>query len=157
MHGTAVLAGQNDVAFAVGQARFEQFVPFAYSHSDNAVGAGAAVCFQGGLLDDALLGTQHHEVLVEVLLACEIRNVQVSDHLVVAFQLDQVDDRPALALAVAFGDIIDPHPVTPALLGEDEQVVVVGRHEQVFEEILIPRGAPAAADPAPALGAEFGE
>src|SRR5690606_20484843 len=148
-------ARDNDVAGAIGELGLQQFVALADAHGNDAIGTRTAVGLQGGFLDHALLGDQHHEMVVQVFRGLEVGDVDIGQHFIPALQLYHVLDGPALALARAFRNVKDAHPVAAPFLGEDQQVVVVGGHEEVFQEILVARGASPASLAATALGAEL--
>ncbi len=74
-------------------------------------------------------------------------------------QIQQIDDRPAVALARQLRQVVDLLPVDLALVGEEQQVVVRAGDEQVLDRIvLVGLGAlePLAAAALGAIGAGRG-
>ena len=51
-------------------------------------------------------------------------------------QVQQIDDRPALALAAQLRQVVDLLPVDAALVREEQQIGVRAGHEQVLDRVL---------------------
>ena len=106
------------------------------------LGRGIAERPEVGLLDGALAGAHHDELLLVGL--GELLHGQERRDLLVAFELDEIDDRLALAARSDVGDFVDLQPVHPAAIGEDHDVGVGRGHEEVADVVLFAR---AHADP----------
>ena len=134
------MRSQEDVIAAVGQPRRDQFVALIQRHRDNAARHGIVELGQLALLDHAVLGHHHDE-----LVRHELAHRQERFHGLVRLQVDQVRNMLALADGGGVRNLVDLQPVDAALVGEDQQVAVRGGDDQVLEEIL---GARAHADAA---------
>ncbi len=140
-HGPYILLGeanalagtgkQHDVALAVGDLDFDEFVVFGQVDGPDAGGARPRVGGQRGLLDDAPAGGEKHELVVAVLAHRQHR----VDALVL-LQRQQVDDRLAAAGVAGLRQLVDLHPVNAAAAGEAQQRVVGIGDEQLVDEIL---------------------
>ena len=119
------------------------------------LGARIAEGGQVGLLDRALAGAHHDELLLFLLR--EFLHREERRDLLVRFQLDQVHDRLALAARADVGHLVDLEPVGPAAVREDHDVGVRRRDEEVADVVLLARPHADAPLAAAALGAIGGD
>ena len=142
---------------AAGEASLQQLVVLADVDGDDAVLADVLIGSQVGLLDDALLGAEDDVVVFQVFLIGHALHVEVGHHLIVLVDRDEVLDGAALAVLALFGDFEGTQLVALALLGEEQQVVVVGGREDMFDEVGVAGGGSLRALAATALHAVFGQ
>ena len=114
-NGLAGTQAHEDFGIPVGQACRQQLVAFSNGHGIDAIGARTAVGFEACLLDQTLLGAQDDEVAIDVFLVLQVFDRDVRQHLVVSFEVDEVDDGPSLALLASFWHFEDAHPEAPPL------------------------------------------
>ena len=112
---------------------------------------------QVGLLDDTLLGAEDDVVVLKIFLIGHALHVEVGHHLVVLVERQQVLDSATLAVLALFGNLEGTQLVALALFGEEEQVVVVGGREDVFDEVGVASGGALRALAATALYTVFGQ
>ena len=86
-------------------------------------------------LDDAVAGG-HDDRIVRIVEHGFVQSQHGFD-LFARFDLDQVDDRLALAGAGAFRNVVNVHPIHVAAVGEVEDQVVAVRIEEVFHMVLV--------------------
>ena len=79
---------------------------------------------------------------IDVLRILDILDRDVSHDLVVRLDVDQVLDGPSLGGTGAFWNFENPHPEAASVLREDEQPIVVGRREDLLDEILVAGDGP---------------
>ena len=107
---------------------------------DDTILADVLIGSQVGFLDDTLLGAEDDIVVFKVVLVAHALHVEVGHHLVVLVERQQVLDGAALAVLALFGNLESSEFVALALLGEEEQMVVVGGREDVFDEVGVAGG-----------------
>ena len=132
-HGQAGARDHDDLVVGVDRAHGEQLVVVADVDRDDAVGFDRRVVGeQLGLLDGAVARGEH-----EVLGLGEVaRGDHRLDPLALA-QRQHVDERAALGRALRLGQLVDLRAVDLAAVGEEQQVVVRGAHEQVLDEVAV--------------------
>ena len=131
----AVLGGQNELIAAVGQLDIQQLVILVNVDRDDAILADVDILRQVGLLDDALAGSQDHE-----LRRIEIADGHGGGNGFILPQVQQVDDGFSTTDASAFRDLVDHLPVDPSAARKEEHAVMRGGHEQVFHEVFLAGG-----------------
>ena len=104
---------------------------------DDAARRGVAVRRERGLLDRALAGAHHDELLV---LRLELAHASSARAASARCIVHQVDDRLALAARARRRDLVHLEPVGPAPVGEEQDVAVRRGDEQVLDEVVL-RGA----------------
>ena len=91
----------------------------------------------GGLLDDTLLRAKDDIVVVDVVGIVDALEVDDGGNLVALLNLEQVLDGAALGDFLSLRNLEHPHPEALATFGKEQQVVVVGGHVEVFDEVLV--------------------
>ena len=66
----------------------------------------------------------------------EIADGQAIGDLFALGQVQQIDDRPAAALAAELRQVVDLLPVDLAVVGEEQQIIVRAGDEQVLDRIF---------------------
>ena len=94
---------------------------------------------------------------IDIFRILDVLDGDVRHHLVIGLNVDQVLDGPPLGRPGAFRHLEDAHPETAALLREDEQPIVVGRREDLLDEILITGDGPLGPHPTTGLFLVFVE
>ena len=92
---------------------------------------------QVGLLDHAL-ARAHHDVLL-ILLGRELLDRQERGNPLAFLELHEVDDRLTLPARTDVGNLVDLQPVGPAAVGEDHDVGVRRRDEEMADVVLFAR------------------
>ena len=128
----AVRRGQHHFVARLGDHDVDQLVVFPELDGDDAALQRPAVGLELGLLHQAL-ARGHHQVVVGLV---EVADRAAVGDLLALGQVEQVDDRPAAALARQLRQVVDLLPVDLALVGEEQQVVVRAGDEQVLDRIF---------------------
>ena len=90
------------------------------------------------------------------MLGIELAHGDEGFYLFFGAALDQIDQRLAARAAAELRDLIDLEPVAAAFVGEEENVIVRGGHEEVLDPILFLGGLSLHAAAAAALFFEAG-
>ena len=147
--GLAVPGGHDQHIAAGGQAGPGQGVALVQGNADQAVFADVGVLGQGSPLDQALFG--HHGDKAALARLFGVLAEHIGD-LFALGQGQQVDDVGALAGAAALGDGVALQPEDTAPVGDKEDVVMGGAHEQLLDNVLFLPGHAGNAPAAPVLG-----
>ena len=121
----------------------------------DAICADSAVFRQTGLLDDALLGAEDHEVALAELRVAKLADAEASADSIARFDVEHVLDGSSFALLVAVGNVIDLEPVAASAVGEEEHRVVHRGGIDLLDEVVVARRACFDADAAAALCLEL--
>src|SRR6266545_3534738 len=146
----AVGGSEHDVVLAVRDLYVDQLVPLLDIDRADADGARIAELREHGLLDHAVLGGEEQE-----LIFGELPHRDERCQPLVGLHRDTAQDRLAARRARRLPDLVDFEPVTLALLGEEHDVVMGRRDEEVLDPVvfLLMSGDHAlAATPLPAIG-----
>ena len=146
-----MLGREDDLPLAVRQAHALQAVPFLQGDGDNAVPADVAEILEHGALGDPVLGEQDERRVV-LLAGFGIGNERA--HVLVPGQFQEIMDGPALGGPGSGRYLVDLGLENPALVGEEQNVVVGRRREEVRQEILLRHFRTDQALAAAALGVE---
>ena len=147
--GLAVPGGHDQHIAAGGQAGPGQGIALVQGNADQAVFADVGVLGQGSPLDQALFG--HHGDKAALARLFGVLAEHIGD-LFALGQGQQVDDVGALAGAAALGDGVALQPEDTAPVGDKEDVVMGGAHEQLLDNVLFLPGHAGNAPAAPVLG-----
>ena len=144
------LAGeQQDVVVGVDQLGTDQLVVvLAEVDRDHAGLAGAVVVAQPGLLDQTVAGREH-----EVRRLLVVADRQHLRDVLVGLEAEQPGHVAALGVAGRLGQVVGLGAVDPPGRGEEQQPVVVGRRDEVLDDVVPAQGRAAHALPAALLGA----
>src|SRR4029078_11925264 len=151
-HGEAVARPDQDLLGAVGHFDGDHRVPFLDAHRDEAARARIAEGREIGLLDGPLAGANPDE-LPAFLLRELLHRQERRDLLLGGLELDEIDDRLALAAGADVGDFMDLEPLGAAGVGEDHDVGVRRGDEELADVVLFARAHADAPLAAAALGA----
>ena len=135
-HGLAVAGDEDEVLVGHDGLRGNQLVGLAVFvlaqvDGDDAAGAGRVVQAQRGLLHQAALSGQ--DQVVGVLVGADREDLC---DVLVGLECQQVGDVLALGVAAAFGDLVGLGAVDAAEVSEEQQPVVRGRDEEVFDHVV---------------------
>ncbi|SUD25102.1 Uncharacterised protein [Paenibacillus macerans] len=138
----------DDFLLAVGQLHVDQPVVLAQIHGNQAAFADVDVIFDRRLFDDPLLGRKEQVFVLIKTLDLDHR----IDGLAL-FDLDQVDDRRTARRTAQLRNFVSFQAVGFAAVGEEHQIMVGVRHEQMLHKVIIFRVHPHNAAPAAFLAA----
>ena len=156
-NGLAGLLTDDDFVVTIGQSGCEQLIAFTDGDGVDAVGTGTRVGCEGRFLDQALACSQNDEVVVGVFLVLQILDRDVGQNLIIWFNLNQILNCTALRCFGPFWNFEDAHPEAPAVGRENEQPIVVGCSEDVFNEVFITRGGTLGSHSSSALRSVIGQ
>src|SRR5262245_19961950 len=131
--GLPFVAGEEHHLLAVGKLGADQFVPVFEVDGDDAGRARVGELGQRGFFHGAVLGG-HEDELVG---GFEIARRDESGKLFVFLKFHQAVDGLAPRGGGGFRNFVDFHPVHAALRGEQQDVAVRGRDEEMLDEILL--------------------
>src|SRR5690606_35871022 len=109
------------------------------------------------LLDDALLGAQHNVVVVHVFLVVKVFHVDDSPDPIARLNADEVLNRPALGCLGALRNLVHFLPEHLPQIGENKQIVVCQRDEQVLCKVVFLGGYAPGPHATTSLGAIVGK
>ena len=141
------MGDDQDGLVAVGLPHADELIPLVQGDAADARLAGGVDGGELDALDGAVAG--HHG---EVAVLGELAQVDHGGDLLVGLHRQDVDDVGALGGAAGLGDLIALFPVDPALVGEEEDIVVGGGGEHGLHHVLLFQGLGGDALTAPALG-----
>ena len=124
--------GQHDFVARLGDDHVDQLVVFAELDGDDAALHRPAVLLQRRLLHQAR-ARGHHQEMVGLV---EIADRPAVGDLLAFGEVQQVDDRPAAAVAAQLRQVVDLLPIDLAAVGEEQQVGVRAGDEQVLDRIF---------------------
>ena len=145
--------GEEDDLVAVSAAGRHQFVFLLDADGDDAARHHVAEVLQRRLLHGAAAGGEEDELA----LLFQVAHREQGAHALARLQRHQVGDGLALARGAELGNLVHLQPVHAAGVGEHQDVIVGGGHEQVLDEILLARAHALAAGAAAALLAIGGD
>ena len=96
-------------------------------------------------------------MVVDIVGLIQVLDVDDRSYRVIRFDVDEVLQGAAFVCLRSLGNFKCAQPVALALFGEEEQVVVVGGHVEVFDEVFIARIASLRAFAATVLCTVFGQ
>src|SRR6267143_4947430 len=128
----AVARGEDDVVLAVGHLHVDELVALLNVDRVDARGARVPVGREHRLFHHALLGGEE-----EVLVLGELPHGHQGGEALVGLHRDAADDRLPPRGAGRLGDLVHLEPVAVAALGEEHQVVVRRRDEQVLDPVVV--------------------
>ena len=128
---------QHHVTVTIGKTSGNQAITLSDVDGDDTFLARVRVSIDRGLLDDTLLGTKNHEMVVDVIRIRDGREVDDGSNLVILLNLQDILDGATFGGLDTFRNLEHTEPEALTLFGKEEQVVVVGGHVEVFDEILI--------------------
>ena len=138
--------GQEDLLGAIGHLGLDERVSLRDVHRDDAVSTGIAVSREHRLFDPALSGGHDEELgLIERLHGNDRGDAFGRPN------AEKIDDRAATGRSTSLWDLVHLQPVASPRVGEEEDVAVRRRDEQVFDEILLLGGHPGNTTAASAL------
>ena len=145
----ALAGDQQDVVVGLDQLGADQLVVvLAEVDRDDAGLARAVVVAEAGLLDQAVAGGEH-----EVGSLLVVADRQHLRDVLVGLERQQAGDVAALGVALGLGQVVGLGAVDPAGRGEEQQPVVVGRRDEVVDDVVAAQGRAAHALAAALLGA----
>src|SRR5882672_5713720 len=127
----AVIRGEDDVVLAVGHLYVDQLVTLLDVDGADPVRARIPELREDRFLHDPVLGREQ-----EVLILGELAHRHERGEALVGFHRDAVDDGLAAGGARRLWDLVHLEPVALALFGEEHQVIVGRRDEQVLDPIV---------------------
>ena len=130
--GHAGLRDHHDLVVAVGQLGRDEAVAVLDVDADDAALAVVGVLGDLGLLDGPV-GRPHHEEAALV----EVRDADHRGQLLVLLEVEQAGDRLAARGAGGLLDLVDLLHVDPAVVHEEQDVVVGVGGEQVLDEVAV--------------------
>ena len=145
----ALAGDQQDVVVGLDQLGADQLVVvLAEVDGDHAGLARAVVVAEAGLLDQAVAGGEH-----EVGSLLVVADRQHLRDVLVGLERQQAGDVAALGVALGLGQVVGLGAVDPAGRGEEQQPVVVGRRDEVLDDVVAAQARAAHALAAALLGA----
>ena len=148
-NGDAALAHHQQVVVSAGPDDTYELVSLVQVDGDEALAARLVVLREGGLLHLTGLGRKD-EVLIGIERPCLDDGLDALDRL----ERQEVDDRRSPGVALLHGDLVSPQPVDLPAIGEQQQVGVRRRVEDLVDEILLLQPRPLHPAPAARLSAE---
>src|SRR5690606_9084954 len=127
-----VAADQQQVVGGVDEPGGDELVVFPQVDGDDAGGAGGVELRQLGLLHQAGAGGEH-----QVGGGVVVAQRQHLGDLLVREERHQVGDVVAPGVAGELRQLVRLGAVHPALVGEEQDPVVCGRHEEVLDDVVL--------------------
>ena len=125
---------------SVGHQGSNEFVAVLDIDGNDAALADVAVGGEVALLDHARLGGEEDVLVLVPRLILARAGLRLDAHdggdFLAGFELEKIGDGTAFGGAAHFGDVVGFLDVATALLGEENEVVVRARGEEVFDEIV---------------------
>ena len=127
---------------SVGKSYSYHLVTFLNVDGYDTVCSRTAIGLKQGLLDKSVLCGEHYIMAVDELLVVETAQTQECIDAVVAFDIEEVLYRSALAALVSFRNLVALQPVATSLLGEEHHGVVhCGWIDELCEVLLSAMGS----------------
>src|SRR5690625_303491 len=136
--GPSCSVGQKNRTVPIGQGCFKEAVTFTDVDRFNTILSWTAVSFQARFLYLPLFGCHNNVVILDVLLILKGLDRNKGFNTVILGNFDQIHNGSSAGESGSFRYLIHFQPVTVSLLGKEEDVVMVGSHEEMFYIFIVP-------------------